>query len=393
MAHTPIAKFMVPYQRGIDDSGLGVHLLTGDRTAETAFKDIEFKQLDKEPSNLEQLHKVCTTRVEYEENQETSLGADGSKDSIAVGGGMQLLVEKSLSQKRIICLSIGSIVTQTTTYDDKKVTLTPLAEEILSRKGTGPDEFIKRFGTHFIGGYVAGANFFSRISIDTITSEDKSALSLKLNASYGGDVKGGGKGEASYGLEQIKRDYECKIEGRFSASGLSGNMSVTSLEQVGKAFAEFSVSAQKQPSRTVAICFPYSMLARVTEILNSHQEGRTLQPSVGYDLVSTICRETRRIRRIGAEIAEYDEIAQKRGKELMRINETYKRKLDSEMTYYRSLKLSELSQPPELLQDRLVAVAAAADGTTSDEGSGLTKSMLIYFEWRDAFKKEYHRII
>lgn len=401
-------KFTIPFDQKLPiDLGVGVNLLTAKAKSETAFASIALLTGDMVPAPLEQRHYVCATQNEYKEKQDFNLRVDGSKDSLNLGAGIQLLMEKTVTNKSTLCLSVGSVLNRTDSYDPSVVRLSDLAKEVLTRN---PEEFVNRFGTHFIGGYLLGATFFSRISIESMSSEDKKKVLATLSGGYkdalasaadqpvakkakkkktnekpdasrGGGAGTQGSGSFGYEFEKVVTATESRVEAVYLASGLAERMPIDDIEAVANAFADFAVNAQKHPARLMAMCVPYTMLPEVGRIMEQCHPGRGLVPDIDATLVEAICREFLDATRVGIEIKDYSGIAENRIA-LADINNKYLNKINAVIGRFKNLSIADLAKP----SDELLKITGLRGEAHSEAGQ-------IREDWQEAFRAAYLNII
>ncbi|MGD1806744.1 hypothetical protein ACP6PL_15060 [Dapis sp. BLCC M126] len=379
-----IANFEIPYEI-TDKDGVGVHLLTGLRTSEIALAP-NFKIVEEErsPANLQASHEINKSQTDFTKTQEMNLEAEGSKDSMKIGWGLDTLIQNCLTSKSVIATSIASIVAGKDSYDRSTVSLSKVARNTLE---TNPEDFNKRFGTHFIGGYKVGANFYSVLKFETKSITDQRAVATNLNASYLRKIEGQG-GTGKYGLDETTTKMISKVQGRLFATGITVNANVSDVDEVAREFAEFSKNAMKTPTRITAICYPYSMLEDVQDIMQKHGNPGQLIPEVEYSLINAICQETRSAMRALSMISLLNYIAEG-VPALQKISDKYRHLLQEEMDDFRSLSLSELHQPSENL---LTAIGWSKEsGTILYEGH--SKSTELYRNWESDFGNAYNDII
>ena len=74
-----LAAFQVPYDP-TDRHGIGVHLLTGLRTAEIALDPaFAIKEDERSPSNFNSEHTVCESQHEFTQTQELNIEGEGRR--------------------------------------------------------------------------------------------------------------------------------------------------------------------------------------------------------------------------------------------------------------------------------------------------------------------------
>ena len=298
------------------------------------------------------------------------------------------MISRAVTDKSVICVSIASIVTGTDKYDRATARLTDEAKQTLSEN---PADFARRFGTHFVGGYVRGANFNSVITFETKTATDKMHVGAKLRGSYDDKVKGKGKsgsGSAKYGLDDKTVATLTRVHGKLYATGVSMNANISDLDAVEAAFAKFSQSAMAQSTPVMAICYPYSMLADVTAILRARGEAGSLLPAVPHALIDAICLEARSALRAMAMIASLDRIADK-VPALRKISDSYRHKLQAEMDGFRSLSLDRLMPPSADLLHEVGLVDESQAGVREPESLAAET----YRRWRADFKRAYEDVV
>ena len=394
MLNSSLSIFTFPYSVSKSPLfGTGVNLLTADAMGETAFKRITMVPGEPAAYELVQQHHVCSTQSDYTEKQETNLRLDGSKDTIKAGAGLDLLNQTSVTSKSVVAVSIGSILNRIDVYDRSTVKLSDVARDVLINQG--PDEFTRRFGTHFIGGYVVGANFYSYISILSNSSSDREKVKVAVNASYNEDMTEAAAdpaaavaptesatGSATWRREKVLKETASTISARFLASGIVQVLKIASFEQIAKAFARFSTEAWKTPVPIMVQAISYTMISEVQSLMAEHHPGAKLVPEIAESVVEALRREYRRTKGIKEEIDGYNDIASGRAA-LTLINETAKRALDRETDDISQLTVKDLADPK----------AAFRGWLGLDDVARPIRSSAIRALWEFDFNREYNAII
>ena len=210
-----------------------------------------------------QIHEVDISQNEYTKTQEINLEGEGSKDTLKVGGGLDIMLKESVTSKSVICISKGNVLTGSDKFDPKNVKLTEGAKAALK---SGPEKFISLYGTHFVGGYDIGALFNSVTIIETKSTTDKTKIGAKLSGSYKGISKSG-KGSGKYGLDTETSELISKLKGHIFAAGVKVKADFDNLDVLAKEFANFSENAEKSSTQIATYCYPYTVLSEVTDIL------------------------------------------------------------------------------------------------------------------------------
>lgn len=385
MSSNRFAAFELPFSSTNREAN-GVHLLTGDIATETALtSDFTIQEHSRSPDAIEALHLVCSTLEELKTVQEFGAKGDGSKDGLTVGAGVQLTMEHSLTATTLLAVSTASIRTGVDTYDATTAKLTPTARERLEGD---PASFIARYGTHFIGGRVLGATFYSLLKATCTEEKHKTNVKSYLSAKYeaikkGKAVKGspGGSGSANYGLDKSTAEKIRDFRGRIYARGVAVPLSFENLDTLAENFATFTQDAIKQSTEIIHLCYPYTMLSEVSDILES--TGRTFMPSIQNDTVDAICIEARETMRAIAQIEEMADVA-RNIPECERINSMYRGKLQSAMQAYRNLSLDEIAAPPARIRLRV----GLQSGHLGESYARQTSA-----EWWSEFEDAYNAIV
>jgi hypothetical protein len=393
MVGSSLSIFTFPYKSSNNPQlGVGVNLLTANAMGETAFGSIAVLTGEQANFELIQQHYVCSTQNDYSEKQETNLRLDGSKDTIKAGAGLDLLNQTRVTSKSVVAVSIGSIHNRVDQYDPSVAKLSGVAKGILLDRG--PEEFTRRFGTHFMGGYVYGANFYSYISVVSRTSTDREKVKVAINASYNEDMtesaeeaddatetkpkSESGSGSASWRREKVITETESTVDAKLLVSGIVQVLKIADFKAVAKAFAKFSVDAQKAPVPIMVQAIPYTMIPEVQSLMAKHYPTRSLVPEISESVVEALRREYRRTNRIKEEINEYDRIAYGLPS-LVKINETAKRALGNEIDAINSLTIPQLADPGAKFRGWLGL----------DDSTIPVRSSEIRAAWEVAFKREY----
>ena len=158
-----LGTFKIPFNGSVH-SGQGVRLLTGLTSDQNAFELCDISIKIRSIGKLMQIHEVDISQNEYTKTQEINLEGEGSKDTLKVGGGLDIMLKESVTSKSVICISKGNVLTGSDKFDPKNVKLTEGAKAALK---SGPEKFISLYGTHFVGGYDIGALFNSVTIIET----------------------------------------------------------------------------------------------------------------------------------------------------------------------------------------------------------------------------------
>jgi hypothetical protein len=380
------SSFQTPYDRN-DRAGIGVHLLTGLRTAEIAFGNtFQIVEEERSPAQLKANHAVCESQSDFTQTQELNLKGEGSKDSLKIGGGLDIMIKRTVNAKTVVCTSNASCFTGTDKYDPNSARLTDEARATLKRS---PEEFVRRFGTHFVGGYNRGATFTSVISFETKTSNDKLHVGARLRGSYNGKVEGKGKsgsGSGKYGFDSDTEKRLKQVRGELYATGVTSGAHVSDLDAIAAEFAAFSERAMQASTPVAAICFPYTMIEEVASLLSAHGRAGALYQPIRYSLVDAVCREARETLRAISMIESTDLIAN--GIESCRkLNKVYRGKLQESMDHYRQLSLDDLAHPPEVLMKMIGLPVESAPEEVSSHSAEL------YREWQKKFDAAYQDII
>ena len=358
----------------------GVRLLTGLTSDQNAFELCDISIKIRSIGKLMQIHEVDISQNEYTKTQEINLEGEGSKDTLKVGGGLDIMLKESVTSKSVICISKGNVLTGSDKFDPKNVKLTEGAKAALK---SGPEKFISLYGTHFVGGYDIGALFNSVTIIETKSTTDKTKIGAKLSGSYKGISKSG-KGSGKYGLDTETSELISKLKGHIFAAGVKVKADFDNLDVLAKEFANFSENAEKSSTQIATYCYPYTVLSEVTDILRETGNERKFTPSIKHSLIDSICRESRDTQRAITHIASMDEIAEGIPK-AENVSRKYRAKLQQEMDFYRGLTLEKLSEP----SDDLLKNIGKHPG--NDEIS--SKASEYYQDWLKEFKAAYDDII
>ena len=378
-----LGTFKIPFEASVHH-GQGVRLLTGLTSDQNAFEVCDISIINRSIGALKQVHEVSTSQTEYTKTQEMNLEGEGSKNTLKVGGGLDIMLKESVTTKSVICISKGNILTGSDKYDPAKVKLTEGAKAALR---SGPENFISLYGTHFVGGFDIGALFSSVTIVETKSTSDKTKIGTKLSGAYEGITTSGkasGKGSGKYGLDAETSELVSNLKGHIYSAGVKVKADFDNLDVLAKEFANFSENASQNSTQIATYCYPYTALSEVTDILRETGNEGEFTPPIKHSLIDSICREARDTQRSISRIASMDKIAEDIPK-AENVSRKYRDKLEQEMDFYRGLTLEELSEPSDDLLKKI--------GKQPGYEEISSKASEYYQDWAKEFKAAYEDII
>ncbi|MGS4947746.1 hypothetical protein ACVDG3_19905 [Meridianimarinicoccus sp. RP-17] len=375
-----IGTFEMPYDPSIRD-GHGVFLLTQALVPETPFEsDIEIVEKNRQPGQLNSKIRVCETKDSWKEVQEFGAKGDGSKDGVKVGAGFNTTFEHAVTDTSLLLVQCAHMATGSDNYVSSSVKLRQEAKDLLRKD---PKAFVERFGTHFVGGRVLGAYFYGTLEIKLHEKSAKKEAAAKISGEINDGGKGdtpGGSGEASYGFSSETSAMIRSVDGELSTNGiLPKKMNIDNYQTMRGEYSQFAQEASNSGAIIRYVCYPFSMLKEVSEILI--ENGQTLTSPIDSSLIQSICEEARETERALAEIGETKLVAEQ-VTELHEINTRYRNMLIGSKNSFGQLNPHDLSNVSEEIRNKVGL------GTRAETFANETIAA-----WRDEFRAAYNDII
>jgi hypothetical protein len=129
----------------------------------------------------------------------------------------------------------------------KDISNLQLTEEAKTALKAGPNNFMKRYGSHFISGYTIGCNFMGMITISSSSISDKKELDISLNASYKSALGSGGSIGSSFfeSIKKIQNNFKTDIN--VNINGGINNYNIDDVNDLKKAFDCFLSDIKNNP--------------------------------------------------------------------------------------------------------------------------------------------------
>ena len=179
------------------------------------------------------------TKQENEKQTRVVAGMGVSGTCFEVSGELEYMT-KAITNEKTSHLYILHSYESNKKLVIKKPKLLNGAKSYLQKKGLSA--FIKAYGTHYVSGFINAASFFGEIKIQTSSTENARAISIKAKAviSKLGSLK------AEYSNDEKSLDDKYNMEVRTSIRGLPINAQIATISQLWGTYGKFIACLNKE---------------------------------------------------------------------------------------------------------------------------------------------------
>jgi hypothetical protein len=234
--------------------------------------------------------RIIASEDDYSSSYQAVMSVEGSTLTASFSAGASLLEQSQMSAKSF-SLVIGTTVQAAIDIiiDPANVTLTDTAAGVL--KSQGPEAFQSQYGTHFIGGFINGGEYFATINILFNSAADQRNFSASASGSISeGLASGKASAQFSAALSSFHSSYS--LQSLVSQSGDIEHLNSADPDSLITACDNFSSTLKSDTTggrRMVALGFPWSAIPKVRDILGQINRVCALDIGVSQD-VATILR-------------------------------------------------------------------------------------------------------
>jgi len=280
------AKLLIPFQTG-HKIGDGVDVMTG-RSRYATFDYVKTDRLDQ---FQQQMHFLTTSSTEeMKTSTETLIKAEASAFGATVSGSMNWIANTDVSAEAINLIMGSTVKAYTETIDARTiggVDESLLADLRLMKKERRLQDFVAKYGTHYISGMQFGGSVYSRISITTETRTDKEEIKRDVQASFKA-VSFSGSAQFKQELKKVQSTKNVKIT---SSSYLEGTplpgLGSSDIDHVLKALDNFGKEIDERERNSMplyVICDEWETIREIRDILGEE----TLLPFVQASTIRAI---------------------------------------------------------------------------------------------------------
>lgn len=212
---------------------------------------------------------ICKSVYEREEMMQASAQVTGAYGQFAASLSASYMKEMATTETSTDFLifwsnALGRVLLS------RRPSITESAMESLK---SNPEEFVRRYGTHYIAGYVLGAEVVAKLTINASSLEDKSKIDVAVSASYGEMLNA--SAEFKQSIEEKTSHYSLALVAQ--AVGTSENMmNISSLEDLQKALARIADDKNLESTATITQVMVASWLSLPDVAENVHEGAREL---------------------------------------------------------------------------------------------------------------------
>lgn len=275
----------------MSDFGQGIDLLSGEARAYGAI--IPSTRRTGTLNNAITRTQIVATQDDYSSLVSAVLDAQGSTLTGSFSAGFSLLEQSQMSQSSFSVVIGTTVQTKIDVIVDPSViTLTDAAANVL--KTQGPAAFQAQYGTHFIGGFIQGGEYFGTINILFSSVSDQESFSAHASGSISeGLASGSVNTQVSQALSSFHSNYS--LNSYVSQSGNIEKLDSADADSMISACGTFANDLKSDPSggrRVIALGFPWSQIAQVRQILQSLGQLHALDIAVSEDVAMILRKES-----------------------------------------------------------------------------------------------------
>ena len=284
-----------PYTDGMD-FGVGLNAITGE-VKDNPFEDDSISVEPKKVFKSARDRSMISTESEYRQKIAAAAELHGKGLGWSASGSVSYMKDSVKGSSSLVFLD--SVVVRKGGKDlanQGKWKLNADAEETLR---TDPEEFLRQYGTHFVGGIIYGGSYVGSVTIETESSKAVEDLKAALSGAYKGVVTVGGSATFQQKLKETNKKYSIEASS-YTEGGNTTEYELGDIDQMKKAADSFADNL-KDEEPLVVICYPWDHLPCVKHILGH----KTLLPEIKEEVRIHLSDDMLSLEYLGATVKHF----------------------------------------------------------------------------------------